>query len=87
MPTTNFDIAIEWLNEAADCLPGEAAEIRAAIRALEEWPKWERLIEAAGKVDKKYTLEFLQDIDTYVTPRITHELYPLIAALPEKGEK
>lgn len=31
--------------------------IKQAIRVLESWPKWERLIEAAGKVDKNAAIE------------------------------
>ncbi|MCX6574979.1 MAG: hypothetical protein NTV82_01150, partial [Candidatus Aminicenantes bacterium] len=36
----------------------EREELRQAIRVLKDWPKWEPLIEAAGKVDKVELKDF-----------------------------
>ena len=32
---------------------GDGEDFEAAIRVLEDWPKWKPLIEAAGKVDRQ----------------------------------
>ena len=60
-PKGPFDDAIRILHEAkgeAILVDEELVEVQldAAIRVLEDWPKWEPLIEAAGKVDKHTVL-------------------------------
>ena len=56
-PKGLFDAAIRVLSYASH------PAIDAAIRVLEDWPKWKPLIEAAGRVDKKrYHTDFLIDI-------------------------
>jgi len=37
-------------------------ECKAAIRVLKDWPKWEPLIEAAGKVDKQECLTWIDEM-------------------------
>jgi len=52
-----FDEAIETLRYYHPYKNKAAKEsIKSAIRVLEDWPKWEPLIEAAGKVDKHTVL-------------------------------
>ena len=48
-----------------------------------------RVLEAAGKVDKREALDWMQAIDVYVTPPLSNALYPLIYSLPDapKEEK
>jgi len=61
-----FDAAINSLKQTQHVQHGlwpnehGVDEYRAAIRVLEEWPKWKPLIEAARKVDKKKDLEEFQ---------------------------
>ena len=69
-------------------------ECKAAIRVLEDWPKWEPLIEAAGKVDKKTCLDEIDDcyysksLNPWGTEaRILGEIRALLESLPGKEEK
>ncbi len=76
----------------------EAVALEQAIAILSSWPRWQPLIEAAGKVDKKACLHFLQgtegkvfvevkeggpDSDTYIRHWPKSEIETLLAALPE----
>ena len=48
----------------------EREELRQAIRVLEDWPKWEPLIEAAGKVDKKKDKKYIpRNVSKYLIIR------------------
>jgi len=47
-PKGTFDTSLTVLRYGM----GDGEDFEAAIRVLEDWPKWEPLIEAAGKVDK-----------------------------------
>ena len=74
----------------------EQDSCRVAIRILEEFPKWERLIEAAGKIDKETALR------AYIEPPVIYDenhqikdidletadlIYALIQSLPDKEKK
>jgi hypothetical protein len=48
-----FDTSIKVLGYGV----GDGGDFEAAIRVLEDWPKWEPLIKAAGKVDKTDCLD------------------------------
>ena len=64
-----FDRVIVWIKQKLESLEEENQrygtddfaswinEYRAAIRVLEDWPKWKPLIEVAGKVDKAVAIE------------------------------
>ena len=81
---------------------GDGEDFEAAIRVLEDWPKWEPLIEAAGKVDKKECLEvfnlFIENTELGPFEDIRYredglavfpiaQIRALLEALPEKEEK
>ena len=76
-------------------------ECKAAIRVLKDWPKWEPLIEAAGKVDKVHCLDKLDFLrrmageDKFGFVRYSEDglaIFPtaqiraLLEALPDKEE-
>ena len=102
-----FDAAIKILFGHTDYGAGTIGEVKgrsceAAIRVLEEWPKWEPLIEAAGKVDKGALLTLganavciadyycqgdeLKELEARFK-RGEADLKIIIEALPEKEEK
>ena len=63
-------------------------------KILKDWPKWEPLIEAARKVDKKTCLDEMDDcyysksLNPWGTEaRILGEIRALLESLPEKGER
>ena len=88
----SFDAAISHLTNRMNSRGegSEREELRQSIRALEDWPKWQPLIEAAGKVDKKMTFMALEDLPLAgfsAQNIIRNQLYSLIEALPEPGKE
>ena len=96
-PKGPFDDAIRILHEAkgeAILVDEELVEVQldAAIRVLEDWPKWEPLIEAAGKIDKNKALSRIGEVYDYqialgvVRDEVWGEIRALLEALPDKEE-
>ena len=88
-----FDAAIKILFGHTDYGAGTIGEVKgrsceAAIRVLEEWPKWEPLIEAAGKVDKEGGLKFIHacGYPNFPYPKNARQIRALLESLPEKEE-
>jgi len=74
-PKGPFDDAIRILHEAkgeAILVDEELVEVQldAAIRVLEDWPKWKPLIEAAGNLHRGSCLMFMDDIELPIPPRV-----------------
>jgi len=70
--TGTFDAAINHLNNRLNSRGegSEREELRQAIRVLEDWPKWESLIEAAGNLHRGSCLMFMDDIELPIPPRV-----------------
>jgi len=103
-PKGPFDDAIRILHEAkgeAILVDEELVEVQldAAIRVLEDWPKWKPLIEAAGKVDKGRAIRTLATLllvytesEGRIIPALekalkdgaVREIRALLEALPEE---
>jgi len=94
-PKGPFDDAIRILHEAkgeAILVDEELVEVQldAAIRVLEDWPKWEPLIEAAGNLHRGSCLMFMDDIELPIPPRVLDYkkvgdgIRALLEALPEE---
>ena len=66
-----------WAND------GEKESVQAAIRALEQYERYEKLIEAAGKVDKQQALHTIVDYSGGTWEQIR----ALFAAIPDAEEK
>ena len=100
-----FDAAIKILFGYTDYGTGTIGEVKgrsceAAIRVLEEWPKWKPLIEAAGKMDGKQLCEYQRGIvNTLNTIRVSAggiplgknsadmQILALLESLPDGGKK
>ena len=101
-----FDAAINSLKQTQHVQHGlwpnehGVDEYRAAIRVLEEWPKWKPLIEAAGKMDGKQLCEYQRGIvNTLNTIRVSAggiplgknsadmQILALLESLPDGGKK
>ena len=93
-----FDNVVEVLRHSAFSITD--AEAEAAIRILEDWPKWKPLIEAAGRVDGKQLCEYQRGIVNMLnTTRVSAggiplgensadmQILALLESLPEKEEK
>ena len=101
---SKLDAAISVLKLAAGTTPfrdwmeedGLEDSLEVAIRILEEFPKWERLIEVAGKIDKETALR------AYIEPPVIYDendkikdidlgtadlIYALIQSLPDKEKE
>ena len=91
-----FDAVIGLLRELLKdelkiLVPSDHPKLEVAIRILKDWPKWEPLIEAARKVDKKTCLDEMDDcyysksLNPWGTEaRILGEIRALLEALPDK---
>jgi hypothetical protein len=95
--TTSFDSAISHLTNRMNSRGegSEREELRQAIRVLEDWPKWEPLIEAAGRVDKEPCINALYDVSflsckkppsDWILNRLQN-IRALLESLPGKEEK
>ena len=65
---------------------GDGEDFEAAIRVLEDWPKWEPLIEAAGGVDKNEALETITYFERYggYDRKRAFQIRAFLEALPDK---
>jgi hypothetical protein len=69
---------------------GDGEDFEAAIRVLEDWPKWKPLIEAAGNLHRGACLMFMDDIELPIPPRVLDYkkvgdgIRALLEALPEE---
>ncbi len=71
---------------ALESLQSDLKEVEQAVAILESYPRWQPLIEAAGKVDKKAAIRAIdENPDGHIRPtRIAIEqIRSLLAALPE----
>jgi hypothetical protein len=69
-------------------------QLEQAISILESYPKWEPLIEAAKKMDKKMVLyelnyieSILEKVALYLNLDITSQIRALLEAIPEEEKK
>jgi hypothetical protein len=93
-----FDVAIRVLGRVAgiNVLQAEENECQSAIRVLEDWPKWEPLIEAAGTISNRSILMAAVSGWKSLVPKDSwypadesdyREIRTLLEALPGKEEK
>jgi hypothetical protein len=101
MSDNRFDAAIKSLHKARDKAriddPCPICQIDEAIIVLESWPRWEKLISAAGKVDKLAIIKTMEET-TYrpldcrkTSPGIIGDclmqIRALLAAIPDEKEE
>jgi len=95
-----FDAAIDairnWqrvIEPYAEMHIEEIANLEEAVHVLLDWPKWEPLIKAAGRVNKRETLSeylFARSLMTshpFACCEICHDHRALLESLPEPGRE